>query len=182
MSNMWIVVGLSGVTCGGKSTISKKLKDTLKRCEVLNQDDYFHPDDSPILDKVENLEHNNYDNLACLDMEKMYDDVMKIINKSDPSDEPSVLVLDGFLILNYKPIADLCRLKYQVFLDREECLRRRHLRTYLPPDIPGYFELCVWPEYCKYNDEVKMMDDVTFLDGKANDSFDKILNDIKQLF
>lgn len=182
---MWTVVALSGVTCGGKSTLAKKLSNELKHCEVLNQDKYFYPDDSPNHVKVDNIDHNNYDNLGCLDMEKMFKDVKDILSTEvsiKNSTERPVLVLDGFIILNYKPIADLCHLKYQIYLDKDECYRRRILRTYLPPDCPGYFEFCAWPEYLKYNEEVKSMKDVTFLDGTATDSLEKILKDIRAQF
>lgn len=182
---MWIVVALSGVTCGGKSTLAKQLSKELKHCKVMSQDDYFYPEDSPNHVKLDNVDHNNYDNLCCLDMEKMYEDVKNVLStdiSEGNSTEHSVLILDGFIILNYKPIADLCHLKYQIYLEKDECYRRRILRTYLPPDCPGYFELCAWPEYVNYNEEVKGMKNVTFLDGTATDSLEKILKEIRALF
>lgn len=67
----------------------------------------------------------------------------------------ALLVLEGFSILNYKPLLELCDLRYYLVLEAGECQARRALRLYDPPDVPGYFERCVWPEHLRYRAEVR---------------------------
>lgn len=121
----WIVIGVSGVTCGGKTTLANKLKDILTPVHIFHQDKYFYPDDSPKHVKCEGLAHNNYDILSALDMDQMYEDVLKTINGEDVSHQTSkekragqvevkgkkFLIVEGFTVLNYKPLLEICDLR-----------------------------------------------------------------------
>jgi nicotinamide/nicotinate riboside kinase len=80
-----------------------------------------------------------------------------------------ILIIEGFLIFSDKKIADLCHSKYFLTLTREQCWARRRARTYDPPDVPGYFDQCVWPEYEKHRDEVfRQVPNVIVIDGTQN--------------
>lgn len=120
----WLIIGISGVTCGGKTTLANQLKNILTPVYVFHQDKYFYPDDSPKHVKCEGLDHNNYDILSSLDMEAMFDDVMSTIRGEDRAHSKSVekegrlemvgkkfMVIEGFTVLNYKPIMDICDLR-----------------------------------------------------------------------
>ncbi|XP_041971718.1 nicotinamide riboside kinase 1 [Aricia agestis] len=190
----WIIIGIAGVTCGGKTTISNKLKDTLSPVYIFHQDQYFYPDDSPNHVKCEGLEHNNYDILSSLDMNKMYEDVLKTMNgenKAHTYNENSgsgklilsgkkFIIVEGFTVLNFEPINEICDLRYYLVLTYEECVRRRGSRVYDPPDIPGYFEQCVWPEHKRYRQEIEKDKRIAFLDGSRPDNFESIVSDLKE--
>lgn len=120
----WIIIGVSGVTCGGKTTLANKLHDLLTPVYVFHQDKYFYPDDSPNHVKCEGLDHNNYDILSSLDMAAMFKDIMRTVKGEDCSHSKSVernerleiigkkfIVVEGFTVLNYKPIMDICDLR-----------------------------------------------------------------------
>lgn len=118
----WIIIGISGVTCGGKTTLANKLKNALTPVYVFHQDKYFYPDDSPKHIKCEGLDHNDYDVLSSLDMETMYDDITKTLSGEDRSHANRLegtstvagtkfLVIEGFTVLNYKPIMEICDLR-----------------------------------------------------------------------
>ena len=68
-------------------------------------------------------------------------------------------------------------------LDFETCLKRRDLRSYDPPDVPGYFEKIVYPHYVQNLESVKHLDGdnkILYLDG-ANDimtNFKMIVSEI----
>jgi len=92
-----------------------------------------------------------------------------------------VLLLDGFTLFAHRDIAELCHLKYFYTLDKEECKRRRNIRTYVPADPPGYFDACIWPEHVRYKAYVEQnVTGVTFLDGTPplQESLKKVLPDI----
>lgn len=51
--------------------------------------------------------------------------------------------------------------RYYFVLEYGECVARRCLRLYEPPDVAGYFESCVWPEHLKYRAEVRIAHTLT---------------------
>lgn len=139
----------------------------------MRQDDYFLPPDDPRHIKIPELNHMNWDLITSLDMERMRFDIMKIIRtreKRATDSKKTVLILDGFLLFKDKTIADLCDLKYFLTLTKEQCWERRKNRAYDPPDVPGYFDKVVWPEYEKYVKEITQDGDRTikFIDGSKD--------------
>ncbi|XP_050356614.1 nicotinamide riboside kinase 1 [Nymphalis io] len=191
----WIIIGVSGVTCGGKTTLAKKLKNLLTPVYVFHQDKYFYPDDSPHHVKCDGLEHNNYDILSSLDMQAMFSDIMKTVegeNKAHSFSEDrsggklevsgkKFIVLEGFTVMNYKPIMEICNLRYYFVLEYGECLSRRCYRLYEPPDVEGYFDQCVWPEHIRYRAEIEKDGRVKILDGTSHDTLDVVISDLKTL-
>lgn len=193
----WVVVGISGVTNGGKSTLTQQLQSCLPtHTQVISQDDYFFPQDSQYhVPCPGGLRHHNWDIITALDMKKMMYDVTEIVkshpdlsdcsceastvtSQSDVMDLSPVLLLDGFTLYDHQGILEVCDLRYFLTLRREECWERRSLRTYDPPDPPGYFEACVWPMYEQHLARVEEgVPDVMFLDGKK-DNFPLVLQQV----
>lgn len=70
----WLVIGISGVTCSGKTTLAQSLYNhfrdragielktgiELHRVELINQDKYFRDVDDPNHQKVDKLNHLNW--------------------------------------------------------------------------------------------------------------------------
>lgn len=188
-----LIIGISGVTCGGKTTTSTKLNKLLQ-CKVFVQDDYYRDVTDSKHVWIEELNHINFDILSSLDMERMNEDILKFIadnnfvlmskhNKKDIQNgfntntengmlemlthtDTSVLIIEGFSIFNYKPWLHLFNLKYYFTLDKKECYQRRINRIYDPPDCPGYFEKCVWPEYLKQKQDIDTsVGDIKYFEG-----------------
>lgn len=262
----WLVIGISGVTNGGKTTLAKSLeayfaaqqnkvffKDnlTLNKVVGLCQDDYFLPVDSAKHTMIEKLNHINWEILSSLDMERMCLDIMKILGHkfilynchqlrqstedSGVTGEPveqmvqydednifadhfltnflnkydengggrttnlikksknesyqnmniklNILLLEGFLIFNHPFTLDLCNVKFHIHLPYERCYARRLQRVYDPPDVIGYFEMCVWPMYERHFQEFKDRKDVYVLNGEIpqENILNYVLNCVKDL-
>ena len=99
----------------------------------------------------------------------------------------NLIIIDGFLIFNYPPLADLCNLKYFITLPFEECSVRRQKRNYNSPDPPGYFVEIVWPMYLLHMKEMRQSsfaNQIKFLDGTTNlqENFKHILNDVQAYY
>jgi nicotinamide/nicotinate riboside kinase len=92
----WLVIGISGVTCGGKSTLAKRLveyfqdahgqiiKENMKINKVclLQQDTYFWPKDSAQHTHLEKLENvNNREILSAVNMDKMCKDTLEVLGE-----------------------------------------------------------------------------------------------------
>jgi uridine kinase len=94
-SEQWIVVGISGITCGGKTTLASKLFNyfqehrghelktgiEINRVEILNQDNYFRPVDDPKHKHVKRLNHINWEIIESIDTDRMVNDIMEKLGK-----------------------------------------------------------------------------------------------------
>lgn len=166
-----LVIGVAGTTCSGKSTLASEIHKAFPRSIMINQDNYFLPVDDPRHTKVPELNCLNFDLMSSLDMKQMHADVLDKVTMDAGKlcRRESLLILEGFLLFNYKPLMELCDLKYLIDVPKDVCWERRKDRVYEPPDVPGYFEIIVWPEYLRYRAEVMgdkaLMNSVKVVDG-----------------
>lgn len=212
----WVVAGISGVTCSGKTTLAQRLHHMLPvPSTIVSQDNYFYPENSSHhVPAPGGINFHNWEVITSVDMERMLQDIRNIIEappaqykrppteEQDPSlpramgenpikatsssDTTAILLLDGFLLFGHGELTEVCDLRYFLTLTQEECWERRQTRHYDPPDPPGYFQQCVWPEYQRHLEHVKEVGGVRFLDGMATLEvttkliFDDILNHLKK--
>lgn len=206
-SSSGLVLGLSGCTCSGKTTIASRLAKAFPNAQCLRQDDFYFPDDSPRHQWVPELNFVNYDLPSAVDMDAFRREIHSFsaahtfpkngkhppafsgeesyMEKSNAAAEAKtesdlidvlqdvkvpILILDGITIFNDKPTSLLCDVRYFCPLDRDECLARRNKRAYDPPDVPGYFEQVVWPQYLVNLSGVERLhpmekNEIRYLDG-----------------
>ncbi|KAM7093253.1 nicotinamide riboside kinase 1 isoform 1-T1 [Molossus nigricans] len=183
------VIGIGGVTNGGKTTLAKNLQKHLPNCSVISQDDFFKPESEIETDKNGFLQ---YDVLEALNMEKMMSTIScwmesprhtLVSTAWGRAEEVPILIIEGFLLFNYKPLDPVWNRSYFLTIPYEECKRRRSTRVYKPPDPPGYFDGHVWPMYLKHRQE---MEDITweivYLDGTKSEEelFSQVYEDLRQ--
>lgn len=118
-SPQWLVIGISGVTCGGKTTLSNALHQFFKNASnssffgnmkigevhLMCQDKYFLPIDSPQHIRVDALNHINWEIITSLDMDKLTTDLRKILTMN-------------FVLYNTKQIQDSMQVEENFFGDR----------------------------------------------------------------
>lgn len=157
----YIIIGVSGVTCSGKTTLAKSLYDyfscaaDVNSVQLLRQDDYFYKKHSPKHTWIPHLNYINREIQSSLDMDRMHSDIDNILKNECTEPGNNMLIIEGFLIWNDSRIRELCTVKMSIRIPYEVCLERRKTRIYNPPNPSGYFEEFIWPFYLKHIDEVK---------------------------
>ncbi|KAJ8372911.1 hypothetical protein AAFF_G00275610 [Aldrovandia affinis] len=184
---MKYIIGIGGVTNGGKTTLTNRLIKALPNCCVVHQDDFFKPQDQIELGEDG---FRQWDVIAALDMEAMVSTVRAwaenpvkfalshgvrtspMADGVDPESQTHILIVEGFLLYNYKPLADVYDKCYYITVPYEECKRRRGTRQYTVPDPPGLFDGHVWPMYLRHRAEMESSCiAVEYLDGlKSKDA------------
>ncbi|OXA50754.1 nicotinamide riboside kinase 1 [Folsomia candida] len=76
----YFLIGVSGVTCGGKTTLTKLLQRSFPWSRIVHQDSYFYDDDHSSHVRVPEVEnHVNYEILGSMDMARMHKDISAIL-------------------------------------------------------------------------------------------------------
>lgn len=174
-----LIVGVGGMTNGGKSTLSMSLHQQIPNSYIIAQDSYFK-DESVV--PADSNGFQQYDMLDALHMDVMMSDVgswqrdpesflrqrdlKPERTSSSDSREVFVLIVDGFLIFNHGTLNELFDVRYFLEIPYEVCKMRRSSRVYTPLDPPGYFDGHVWPMYLKNRQTMESaVSGITFLDG-----------------
>lgn len=167
----WLVVGIAGGTCSGKSTLARAIAEHLEQrsktaaaaagdgaqrtaqpigvVRIIKQDDYFHARDRPEHTWIPGWNYINREIMTALDMPRMCADIERTLAAVDHSagGHLNVLLIEGFLIFNHAEVRARCDLRFDMRINLEECRRRRAKRKYNPPNPPRYFEEYLWPFY-----------------------------------
>ncbi|KAG8190654.1 hypothetical protein JTE90_001264 [Oedothorax gibbosus] len=165
MNGDWIVVGVSGCTNSGKTTLADALKEHFPGTVVINQDYYFRSEDAKEHIVIPELHHKNWEKLEAVDWDAMLAKLNEILS-SPTSHKNALLIVEGHIIFNHPELRKIFHKMYFLTLNRTECARRRSFRVYNPPDIPGYFDMVVWPMYeLNLKDVRDNFPNLLFLDG-----------------
>lgn len=154
-----IVIGISGITGGGKTTLATRLHEYLNNPQnadvfngfrinqavLMHQDKYFYTRDSLQHKWIPEINFINREILSAMDMDKFANDVNETVHKlkgdnvsnaENPKNDNSsqiiinILIIEGFLIYNDPRICQFCQLKFHIYLSYDFGLQRRMIRTF----------------------------------------------------
>lgn len=143
MNNI-VIIGVSGGSASGKTTVANRLKEACKdSVELLSHDFYYLPhDDLPFEERVK----LNYDHPNAFDTERMIED-LKLLKQGKFIHRPvysytehtrlketvrvnpaKVIIVEGFMIFENVTLRELFDIKVFVDADADERLIRRIIR------------------------------------------------------
>jgi nicotinamide/nicotinate riboside kinase len=163
--NRTVLVGISGCTSAGKTTLTNKLiSEFLGTSCSINQDEYYFEEKSGQLEYLNDVNYYNYESVSGIDMVKLREDIIKL---STGEKKYKYIILDGFLLYEDDALYKMLDKKYFIHVDEETCRSRRHGRVYSGLyDPPKYFEKYIWPNYLKYREKCETnYNEIVYLDG-----------------
>ncbi len=139
-----IVIGVSGGSASGKTTVANRIKDEFKdSVELLSHDFYYLPHDDLPLEVRAKL---NYDHPNAFDTERLIKDI-QLLKQCIPIERPvysyvvhnrlpetvrvnpaKVIIVEGFMIYENAELRELMDIKVFVDTDADERLIRRIIR------------------------------------------------------
>jgi len=198
-----IVIGVSGGSASGKTTVANRIKKECKdSVELLSHDFYYIPhDDLPIEERAK----VNYDHPNAFDTQKLINDIKKL-KQSIAIDRPvysytehtrlaetvhvnpaKVIILEGFMIFENTELRELMDIKIYVDTDADERLIRRIIRDVnergrsLESVITQYTNT-VKPMHEQFVEPFKKYSDVIIPRGGMNDvAIDMLIHRIKAI-
>lgn len=204
MKNKTLLIGISGGTGSGKSTVTKKLVELIKEENVaVIEEDSYYKDQSNI--SFEERVKTNYDHPFAFD-NKLLIEHLKDLKSGKSIEKPlydfelhnrkketllveakEVVILEGILILSEEEIRDLLDIKVFVDTDSDVRIIRRILRDIkergrsLDSVIYQYMKT-VRPAHLQFIEPSKKYADIIIPEGGYNDvAIDLIYHKIKSI-
>jgi uridine kinase len=144
-----IVVGVSGVSCGGKTTVARAVSEWLGEYgDMIMQDDFYKPASDLPINPITNFPE--FDEPESVHMQQIEDAILAWQNADDGDNDKRVLLVEGTMIFTNRAIAQLCDLRYMIHVDFATAEYRRSLRRYPIPDPPQVVAKNIWPKYIKH--------------------------------
>lgn len=143
-----IVVGISGVSCGGKTTVANAVSKWLGSYgTIIHQDDYYLP---PEMLPINEYNFPEFDEPEAIEMDNLCQDIKKWQESKSENGETEVLIVEGTMIFTNREVCKLCDLRYIIHADINTVQFRRSQRNYKIADPPGIIPNYIWPKYIKH--------------------------------
>ncbi|NLZ82887.1 MAG: uridine kinase [Clostridiales bacterium] len=142
--NNSVVIGVSGGSASGKTTVANRLKEVCHdSVELLSHDFYYIPHDNLTMEERAKV---NYDHPNAFDTERLVEDIRSLkqgnaierpvysytkhtrLDETVTVNPAKVIIVEGFLIFENSDLRDLLDIKVFVDADADERLIRRIIR------------------------------------------------------
>jgi len=196
------IIGIAGGTGSGKTTVAKKIYESLNgiNVTVIQQDSYYK--DLGHL-TLEERKKNNFDHPSSIDNELLVQHLKKLINreevempiysftnytrmkKTNKVSPKDIIILEGILVLEEEKVRDFLDVKIYVDTDEDERFIRRLIRDTkkrgrtMESVIKQYLTI-VKPMFLQFVEPSKRYADIVIPQGGLNDvAIDIIVSKIK---
>lgn len=149
------VIGISGPTRSGKSTLAQSLS-TLLCAKIIHQDDFLNP--------IITHGYKNYDTDDAIDWPEFFSTVSKAINEAAKVTHSKYLIVEGFRIYSKSIGLSLFDCKIFLELDASTAYSRRATTK---PILQSHFNKYVWPAHQQYIDVCSRLPDLYVISATA---------------
>ena len=178
---MTVIVGIAGISCAGKSTLSGYLAKKLSARHI-NMDSYWiNNNNAPMVNGVLSFERPDQ-----YDLVKFLEDV-----ENELQNQPSFLVLEGFLLFTYPEVYNLVNHHFFISIPEEVSMQRRRDRAlkgglapwgmeYKSPEKDQWFHNGI-SEWQLFGAKQVDLDKVKVLDGlkPTQDIYEELVGEIE---
>lgn len=171
------LIGISGCTNGGKTTLCKNLLNAFPNSVYLSQDEFYLERNCQNYQFIQEADSFNFDVISAIDMKKFHSNLSKLLY----NEKYEYIFVDGILLYEDNKLVNMLDRKYFLDLDKEEAAKRRKNRQYIMKETENYFEICAWNEFLKYKQKcAKNLKNVIYLDGSVSQQeiFNFVLKDL----
>lgn len=185
-----VVIGVSGGSASGKTTVANRIKEEFKdSVELLSHDFYYLPHyDMPFEERVK----LNYDHPTAFDTERFIQDIKQLkewkaierpvysytehnrLAETVTVNPAKVIIVEGFMIFENAELRDLMDIKVFVDTDADERLMRRIIRDVNErgrslESVINQYANTVKPMHELFVEPTKKYADIVILRGGKND-------------
>ncbi len=126
-----LVIGLSGSSSSGKTTIAKRIRDLFSKtgadgqhrrsasppCVVFHLDDYYFREGDPRCPPIiPELGMHDWDHPSAFDLDRLVSDVEAFLS-SEAVASTRVVIVEGIVIYDCPALVDLLQLRYRLVVD-----------------------------------------------------------------
>jgi uridine kinase len=129
MSKKPYIVGISGGTCSGKSTLADRLKEILEKkysISLINMDNYYQWSARTTIAPISRIEYPEHNHPDVVDKDTLYKDIDTEISNGTTD----IILIEGVFSLFFYQLREKLDLKIFVDLKSDERLYRRIKRMF----------------------------------------------------
>ena len=182
MKNKPVLIGISGGSASGKSTLSRMISERLEnyKSEIINADKYYKRDDMPqMISPLTGVPGLDWNTPAAIDIDAM----LAYLNEKLADASYDFIIIEGAFIFCYEKLHEMCDLKIFIDLDSDIRMYRRIKRNMAVrglslEEIGDYFT-----EYAKFSEQKYSLTTKVFADIVVNGhNFDKLALDMLVMY
>ena len=162
------IIGITGISGSGKTTIATNLRKTLKNTKIIHVDNYWKEKKKipKSFEKWKKWEHP-----SNINFKKLHKDLTNLKEQK----KYNFIIIEGNLLFYYRKIRNLINLKIYLEIQDKLVTIRRIKKFGLKDNQEKYSKEIVTKEYKKYGDPTKKYTDLKFKGTKKpNDIIKKI--------
>lgn len=175
------LIGISGGSASGKSTLSKMIADHLNghNVEIINADKYYKKELPQMKSPLTGIENNDWNTPAAIDFVSMLD----YFNEKSNDPTLDAVIIEGAFIFCYEELRDILNLKIYIDLDSDIRMYRRikrnmEVRGLTLEEIADYYT-----EYAKFSEQKNSLTTKIYADIVLNgNNFQNLALDMIMLY
>ena len=157
-SQRFMIIGIGGVSTGGKSWIAQKIKEHYRNEKIVGilcQDDYTkHRDDLP---KIK--DHPDWDTPESMDFDRFYRAIVKAAKKFD------VVIAEGIFVFHQERLVGLYDKMIYITLQEDTFLERKRKDLRWGKEPEWYIDH-IWRSHIRFRERQEVLDKMLMVSGE----------------